>query len=163
MAEPPGPAWGPLPDVAAFVRPATAADLPVLAALLADDPLGRQREQTADPEPYRAAFERIDADPAHLLVVAAEGHDVIGTLQLSFVPGLSRRGVLRAQVEAVRVRADRRSTGVGRALFRWAIAESRRRGCGLVQLTTDRSRADAHRFYEQLGFVGSHVGYKLEL
>ncbi|MCZ2860363.1 GNAT family N-acetyltransferase [Blastococcus sp. VKM Ac-2987] len=163
MGEPPDPAWGPLTGVAARVRPATAADLPALVALLADDALGRHREQGADLAPYRAAFERIDADPAHLLVVAAEGSGVVGTLQLSFVPGLSRGGALRAQVEAVRVRADRRSAGLGSALFRWAIAESRRRGCGLVQLTTDRSRADAHRFYEALGFVASHVGYKLEL
>jgi len=88
---------------------------------------------------------------------------VIATMQLSMLPGLARRGALRAQVEAVRVRADYRSRGLGTALFEWAIAESRRRGCALVQLSTDKSRADAHRFYERLGFVASHEGLKLHL
>ena len=92
-----------------------------------------------------------------------DADDVVGTLQLSFLPGLSRRGELRAQIEGVRVRADHRGAGVGEALIRWALAEARRRGCGLVQLTTDRSRRDAHRFYERLGFVASHVGFKLAL
>jgi GNAT superfamily N-acetyltransferase len=145
------------------VRPATAEDLPALVALLADDPLGKQRERATDPNSYQEAFELIDSDPAHLLVVAVDGDEVVGTLQLSFVPGLSRGGALRGQVEGVRVRGDRRDAGLGRALFRWAVEESRRRGCALVQLTTDRSRADAHRFYEALGFVHSHAGYKLAL
>ena len=158
-----GPAWGPLAGTGMAVRAATAADLPALVALVDDDPLGRGREQTGDLRPYRAAFERIDADPGHLLVVAAECADVVGTLQLSFVPGLSRGGALRGQVEGVRVRADRRGTGLGRGLLRWSVTESRRRGCALVQLTTDRSRAEAHRFYEGLGFVHSHAGYKLPL
>lgn len=162
MADPLAPVWGPLTGTRVHVRPATAADLPALVALLADDPLGRLREKASE-LPYRVAFEQLDADPAHLLVVAADGDDVVGTLQLSFIPGLSRGGALRAQIEGVRVRGDRRNAGLGRELLRWAIESSRRRGCGLVQLTTDRSRADASRFYETLGFVSSHVGYKLAL
>jgi ribosomal protein S18 acetylase RimI-like enzyme len=130
--------------------------------LLADDPLGRDREG-ADPAPYGRAFALIDTDPAQLLVVAVDGTEVVGTLQLSVIPGLSRRGALRAQVEAVRVRSDARGRGIGEAMVRWAIGESRRRGCALVQLTTDVSRTDAHRFYERLGFVPSHVGLKLAL
>jgi ribosomal protein S18 acetylase RimI-like enzyme len=144
------------------LRRATEADLPDLVRLLADDPLGRDRE-AADPAPYRRAFALIDADPAHLLVVAVDGPDVVGTMQLSFIPGLSRQGALRAQVEAVRVAAGHRGRGLGAAMLGWAIAEARRRGCALVQLTTDKSRDDAHRFYERLGFVASHEGMKLVL
>jgi GNAT superfamily N-acetyltransferase len=146
------------------LRPATAADLPALVALLADDPLGAERETAADDlEPYRRALELIDGDPAHVLVVAAVSGVPVGTLQLSFLPGLARRGALRAQIEAVRIRADHRGSGLGTAMFGWALDESRRRGCALVQLTTDRRRADARRFYERLGFVASHDGMKLRL
>jgi GNAT superfamily N-acetyltransferase len=113
--------------------------------------------------PYRRALEAIDGDPAHVLVVAAEGGMPVGTLQLSFIPGLARQGALRAQIEAVRVRADHRSSGLGTAMFDWAVAEARRRGCALVQLTTDRNRPDARRFYERLGFVATHDGLKLPL
>jgi GNAT superfamily N-acetyltransferase len=87
----------------------------------------------------------------------------VGTVQLSFLPGLARRGALRAQLEAVRVRADQRGRGVGAAMIGWAIEEARRRGCALVQLTSDKSRPDAHRFYAGLGFVASHEGLKLPL
>jgi GNAT superfamily N-acetyltransferase len=97
------------------------------------------------------------------LVVAAEGGMPVGTLQLSFIPGLARQGALRAQIEAVRVRADHRSSGLGTAMVDWAVAEARRRGCSLVQLTTDRRRPDARRFYERLGFVATHDGLKLPL
>jgi GNAT superfamily N-acetyltransferase len=146
----------------------------------------------ADLTPYRRAFAAIDADPAHLLVVltpdagetdavgpAADGSPagvsdaaispavgseaVVGTMQLSFIPGLARRGALRAQVEAVRVREDHRGAGLGGAMMSWAIAEARRRGCALVQLTSDKRRAQAHRFYGRLGFVASHEGFKLTL
>jgi GNAT superfamily N-acetyltransferase len=158
-------AWGPLPGAGpVVVRAATAADVPALVALLADDPLGAGRERPGEgPAPYLRAFEAIEADPAHLLVVAADGADVVGTLQLSVLPGLSRGGALRGQIEAVRVRADRRGAGLGEALLGWAVTEARRRGCVLVQLTTDRSRSGAQRFYERLGFTPSHVGYKLAL
>ena len=149
-------------SVEVILRRATEADVPDLVRLLADDPLGRDRE-TADPAPYRRAFALIDADPAQLLVVAVDGADVVGTMQLSFIRGLSRQGALVAQVEAVRVRAGDRNRGLGAAMIGWAVQESSRRGCGLVQLTTDKSRVDAHRFYERLGFVASHQGMKLLL
>ena len=144
------------------LRRAAAADLPAIVALLTDDPLGATRE-VAGPAPYERAFAAVDADPAHLLVVADDAGEVVGTLQLSFLPGLSRGGALRAQVEAVRVHADSRGVGLGQALLTWAVDEARRRGCALVQLTTDKSRRDAHRFYDRLGFVASHEGYKLQL
>ena len=162
-----GPAVGHLATLApgsveVVLRRATEADVPDLVRLLADDPLGRDRE-TADPAPYRRAFALINADPAQLLVVAVDGADVVGTMQLSFIRGLSRQGALVAQVEAVRVRAGDRNRGLGAAMIGWAVQESSRRGCGLVQLTTDKSRVDAHRFYERLGFVASHQGMKLLL
>ncbi len=150
------------PDVR--VRRATRADVPALVALLADDPLGAGRETPdGDMSAYHRAFAAIDADPNQLLVAATDGDRVVATLQLTFVPGLSRGGALRAQIEAVRVHADHRGRGLGEALFGWAVDEARRRGCVLVQLTTDKSRGDAHRFYERLGFVASHEGYKLTL
>jgi GNAT superfamily N-acetyltransferase len=148
------------------LRRATRADLPAIVGLLASDPLGRTREaasETDDLGPYEGAFVTIDCDPAHLLVVATDGIDVVATMQLSFIPGLARRGALRAQIEGVRVAASHRSRGLGAAMFHWASDEARQRGCALVQLTTDKTRADAHRFYERLGFTPSHVGLKLEL
>ncbi|MXP62447.1 GNAT family N-acetyltransferase [Roseomonas sp. M0104] len=146
-------------------RPAHLSDLPAIIALLAEDALGRGREMVSTPpDPrYLAAFEAIKADPNQMLVVAAEGEAVVGTLQITFIPGLSRAGAWRGQIEAVRVAASRRGNGLGQRMIAWAIAESRARGCGLVQLTTDKSRAGAHRFYEKLGFIGSHEGYKLAL
>jgi len=142
------------------IRRATAEDVPAIVAMLADDPLGARRESPGDPA-YAAAFAAIDADPRQYLAVAVAGESVVGTLQLTFIPGLSRRGSTRALIEAVRVRADRRGSGLGRRLAEWAIATSRSQGAAMVQLTTDASRADAHRFYERLGFVASHVGMKL--
>jgi GNAT superfamily N-acetyltransferase len=146
------------------LRRATADDLPALVALLADDPLGAARERAdGDLSAYRRAFARVDGDPAHVLLVAEQGGTVVGTLQLTFVPGLSRGGALRGQIEAVRVAADVRSNGLGAAMVGWAVDEARRQGATLVQLTTDKSRADARRFYERLGFVASHEGLKLQL
>lgn len=110
-----------------------------------------------------AAFERLDTDPAHLLLVDVERNCVVGTMYLSFIPGLSRRGALRAQIEAVRGHESYRSQGLGTAMFQWAIAEARRRGCALVQLTTDKTRGDAHRFYDRLGLIASHEGFELQL
>ena len=144
------------------LRRATADDVPALVALLTDDPLGSDRE-TPDLAPYRRAFSAVDADPAHLLLAVTQGADVVGTAQLTEIPGLSRGGTTRLQVEAVRVLADLRGQGVGAAVFTWAVEEARRRGCGLVQLTTDTRRPEAHRFYERLGFTASHVGFKLQL
>ena len=158
------PATLPLAGGPVELRRATAADLPALVALLADDALGAAREVAGgDLAPYRRAFDLLDGDPAHLLLAAVDGDAVVGTLQLSFLPGLARRGVLRAQIEAVRVASGQRSRGLGAAMVEWAIGEARRRGCGLVQLTTDKARTDAHRCYERLGFVASHEGLKMSL
>ena len=146
-------------------RRATAEDLPAIVALLADDPLGRGREN-AEPEAdscYRDAFAAIERDPNQLLAVAERSGTVVGVLQLSFIPGLTRRGMWRGQIEGVRVAASERGGGVGRAMLEWAIGECRERGCGLVQLTSDERRPDAHRFYEALGFQATHRGYKLPL
>jgi GNAT superfamily N-acetyltransferase len=146
-------------------RKAQAQDLPDIVAMLADDPLGAGREDASLPlaQGYINAFNAIDADPNQLLAVAVDGAEVIGTLQISFLAGLSRKGGWRGQIEAVRIASHRRSGGIGRQMFEWAIAQCRARGCGLVQLTTDKGRADAHRFYEGLGFTGSHLGYKKSL
>lgn len=151
-----------LPSGAASLRRAVREDLPALVALLADDVLGATRE-SADLRPYERAFAAVDADPAHVLVVAEVDGEVVGTLQLTVLPGLSRRGALRAQLEAVRVAAPHRSSGLGGALVTWAGEEARRRGCALVQLTTDARREDAHRFYARLGYEPSHVGFKRPL
>ncbi|MCH5672639.1 GNAT family N-acetyltransferase [Streptomyces gilvus] len=145
------------------MRAATAADVPAIVAMLADDPLGAQRETPEDLAPYLTAWERLAADPNQHLVVAVREGRVIGTLQLTIIPGLSRRGSIRSIIEAVRVHADERGSGLGTQLIEWAIEESRRQGCQLVQLTSDRTRTDAHRFYERLGFTASHVGFKLQL
>jgi GNAT superfamily N-acetyltransferase len=147
-------------------RTAALADLPAIVALLADDELGNRREAagpTLD-ERYVAAFRAIEADSNQRLVVAVDSlGTVVGTLQLSFIPGIARTGAWRGQIEAVRIAAPLRSAGVGQQMFEWAISECRSRGCSIVQLTTDKSRPDAHRFYEKLGFVASHEGYKLLL
>jgi GNAT superfamily N-acetyltransferase len=144
------------------IRRATAGDVPAIVAMLADDPLGAKRERPGDPA-YAEAFEEIDADPRQVLAVAVAGGEVVGTLQLTFIPGLSRLGATRALIEAVRVRADQRGGGLGGRLIRWAVDTARDRGAAMVQLTTDASRKDAHRFYERLGFTASHVGMKLPL
>jgi GNAT superfamily N-acetyltransferase len=146
-----------------LIRPVSAADLPAIVALLADDPLGAARESPDDLTLYTAAFERLQADPGNEVLVAERAGAVVGTLQLTVVPGLSRRGSTRAIIEAVRIAADQRGGGLGTLLIRHAIDEARRRGCTLVQLTSDATRTDAHRFYERLGFVASHVGFKLQL
>ncbi len=133
--------------------------------LLADDPLGAKRERFEIPLPerYLRAFEAIDADPNNELVVACIGPDVVGVLQLTFIPYLTYQGGWRALIEAVRVDSRQRSRGLGKTMFEWAIARARERGCHLVQLTTDKARPEAKRFYESLGFVASHEGMKLHL
>ncbi|MFD5049726.1 GNAT family N-acetyltransferase [Streptomyces tendae] len=145
------------------IRPATAEDVPAVVAMLADDPLGAQRESPDDLEPYLAAFERLTTDPNQHLVVAVRDGRVVGTLQLTIVPGLSRRGATRSIIEGVRIHGDDRGSGLGTQLIEWAIDESRRQDCSLVQLTSDKTRTDAHRFYERLGFTASHTGFKLQL
>jgi GNAT superfamily N-acetyltransferase len=148
------------------LRAARRADIPALVGLLAADQLGATRDgvrDQADRDAYDRAFQAIDADPAHILIVADRAGEIVGTMQLSFLPGLARRGALRAQIEAVRVAASTRGSGLGAAMLQWAIDEARRRDCALVQLTTDKARTDAHRFYQRLGFVASHEGMKLKL
>ncbi|MYZ06090.1 GNAT family N-acetyltransferase [Streptomyces sp. SID2999] len=145
------------------IRPATPDDIPAIVAMLADDPLGAQRESPDDLTPYLVAFERLDTDPNQHLVVAVRDGRVIGTLQLTIIPGLSRKGATRSLIEAVRIHADERGSGLGSELIQWAVDTSRRLGCHLVQLTSDKTRTDAHRFYERLGFTASHEGFKLSL
>ncbi|MER7171032.1 GNAT family N-acetyltransferase [Streptomyces mesophilus] len=145
------------------IRPASLEDIPAIVAMLADDPLGAQRESPDDLTPYRTAFDRLAGDPNQHLMVAARADKVVGTLQLTVIPGLSRRGATRSVIEGVRIHADERGSGLGTRLIEWAVDESRRQGCQLVQLTSDATRTDAHRFYERLGFEPSHVGFKLAL
>lgn len=144
-------------------RRATRGDIAAIVAMLADDPLGATRESPDDLQPYRAAFDTIEADPHQILAVCEMDGQIIGTLQITFTAGLSRMGATRATIEAVRVHRDARGTGLGTTMFEWAIAQARERGCGMVQLTTDAARPDAHRFYERLGFEATHVGFKLAL
>ncbi|WP_439377517.1 GNAT family N-acetyltransferase [Amycolatopsis lexingtonensis] len=145
------------------IRRARREDVGAIVRMLADDQLGATRDDPDDLDPYLRAFDEIVKDSNQLLVVVAFDDEPVGTLQLTIIPGLARRGALRGQVEAVRVHADHRGSGLGADLMHWAIAESRRRGCALVQLTSDTSRTDAHRFYERLGFAPSHTGFKLKL
>jgi GNAT superfamily N-acetyltransferase len=154
-----------LADGTLTVRRARAGDLPTLVGLIAADPVSGGRGDTADAlAPYAAAFAEIDADPAHLLVCLDEADGTtVGTLQLSVLPNLGRRGTRRAQLESVHVDARRRGRGYGAALVGWAVDEAQRRGCGLVQLTSDASRTSAHRFYERMGFAASHQGFKRDL
>jgi GNAT superfamily N-acetyltransferase len=146
-------------------RNAVAGDLPAIVKLLADDELGAMRERDEDPLPqeYRDAFAAMERQGANSVILAIDNGEVIGCLQLTFIPGIARLGMTRAQIEGVRVDRRHRSRGVGEALFDHAIERARQRGCGLVQLTTDRARGDAHRFYERLGFETSHLGMKLDL
>ncbi|NYE38931.1 GNAT superfamily N-acetyltransferase [Nocardioides cavernae] len=145
------------------VRRAVEEDVPALVALLTDDPLGAGRE-SGEMGPYLRAFREIDDDPRHLLIAVRDGAgDVVGTMQLTLLPGLSRAGATRLQIEAVRVAADARGGGLGQALLDWAHDYGRARGASLAQLTTDRTRTDAHRFYERAGYAASHVGFKRPL
>ncbi|MEU0171138.1 GNAT family N-acetyltransferase [Streptomyces iakyrus] len=130
------------------IRSAVSDDVPAIVAMLADDPLGAQRESPDDLGPYLAALERLSADPNQHVVVAVRQGRVVGTLQLTIIPGLSRRGATRSIIEGVRIHADERGSGLGTQLIEWAIDTSREQGCQLVQLTSDRTRSDAHRFYE---------------
>lgn len=148
-----------------MMRPATAADLPAIVALLADDMLGAGREDARLPlDPaYLAAFTAIAEDPNQILAVAEAEGAILGCLQLSFLPGLSRRGAWRAQLESLRVAAAARGSGLGRRMLGWAEETARARGCGLIQLTSDRSRPEAQRFYAAAGYEPSHIGYKKTL
>jgi GNAT superfamily N-acetyltransferase len=140
-------------------------DLPAIVRMLSEDELGSQRERYEEPlsEVYYRAFEQIERDPNHELIVAECNGEVVGTLHLMFLPSLSYQGGLRAQVESVRVDGSQRGRGLGSEMMNWTIAHARRRGAHIVQLTTHQSRVEAHRFYERLGFQGTHLGMKLSL
>jgi GNAT superfamily N-acetyltransferase len=146
------------------MRRATLDDVDTILELLADDAVSAGRGDRNRPEDrpaYERAFAAIDRDPAQLLLVAESTADgVVGTMQLTLIPGMARRGAMRLQVEAVRVRSTRRSAGIGGRMIRWAMDVAPGMGAALVQLTSDAARADAHRFYERLGFTASHVGFK---
>lgn len=145
------------------IRHATVTDVPAIIELLADDEIGATRETPHDRAPYEESFAAIAADPNQLLVIGERGGQIVATMQLTFIPGLSRRGTWRAQIEGVRVASAARGGGLGEALMRWAIEQARQRRCALVQLTSDDRRREAHRFYQRLGFTASHTGFKLPL
>jgi GNAT superfamily N-acetyltransferase len=146
-------------------RQANEDDLVAIVALLADDILGAKRERFVQPLPssYYAAFKAIQRDPNNELIVCTRDTAVIGVLQLTFIPYLTYQGSWRALIEGVRVASSERNSGVGALLFEYAIARAREQGCFMVQLTTDKTRPDALRFYEKLGFKASHEGMKLML
>lgn len=145
------------------VARATAADLPAIVSLLADDVLGAERE-SKQLEPYEAAFRELDSDP-HQLLIAVRDDDgaIVGTMQLTLIPGLARAGAKRLLIEAVRLAPATRGSGLGTALFGWAHDYGRAHGATLAQLTSDKTRADAHRFYARLGYIASHEGFKSAL
>jgi GNAT superfamily N-acetyltransferase len=146
-------------------RKAIEKDVPAIVAMLADDVLGASRETTGaeNTQQYLSAFRAIDADANQFLLVVEDGVQIVGTLQLTFIPGLSRGGQKRGLIEAVRVASDRRGEKIGEVMIAWALEKCRRESCGIVQLTTDKSRTEAHRFYDRLGFEPSHIGYKMML
>ncbi|MEE9587117.1 MAG: GNAT family N-acetyltransferase [Hyphomicrobiaceae bacterium] len=152
-------------DLELRFREAKVSDMAAIVALLADDPLGQSREDAGTPinPKYLDAFAAMDRDINQLLAVVELAGDIVGCLQLSFIPGLSRLGAWRGQIESVRISSAHRGLGLGHTMFTWAIEQCRARGCELVQLTTDKKRPDALRFYESLGFVASHDGMKLAL
>ncbi|WP_425354538.1 GNAT family N-acetyltransferase [Jiella sonneratiae] len=147
------------------IRRATPADLPVIVAMLADDIRGKARDDPSLPlDPaYEAAFAAVDADPRQYLAVAELSGAVVGTLQLSFLPGIGHKGAWRGQIEAVRIASHLRGQGLGAEMIAWAVETCRARGCRMVQLTSDAGRLDTHRFYLKLGFKQSHLGFKLTL
>ena len=150
---------------AVVFRAATADDLPAIVALLDDDELSKGREDASlplDPR-YLASFEAIDADPNQMQVVADLDGEVVGTMQLSFLPGIAFRGGWRGQIEAVRIAGELRGQGLGQQMIAWAVERFRERGCHMAQLTSMSTRIAAHRFYERMGWQKSHTGFKLKL
>ncbi|MFD2034666.1 GNAT family N-acetyltransferase [Belliella marina] len=145
-------------------RKATRSDTAIIVEMIADDELGKTREnfQTPLPAEYLEAFDKINTDQnQELIVVENENHEVIGTLQLSFIQYLTYCGGIRAQIEAVRIRKDKRGLGVGKKMFEWAINRAKERNAHLLQLTTDKKRPNAIKFYEDLGFKATHEGMKI--
>lgn len=147
------------------IREATEKDLDSIVAMLADDPLGSKRERYEQPLPksYREAFQAISSDPNNELIVACYEDEVIGVQQITFTPYITYQGGWRATIEGVRTSSSVRSKGIGSELINWAIQRAKERGCHLIQLTTDKTREDALRFYERLGFTATHEGMKMKL
>jgi GNAT superfamily N-acetyltransferase len=141
-------------------RKARRSDLKDIVGMLANDPLGSLREDVQHPEKYSNAFDIIDKDGNQELIVVEDEGQIIGTLHLTIIQYLTHQGTIRAQIESVRVREDQRGKGVGEKMFLWAFDRARQRGAHLIQLTSDKKRPDAIRFYERLGFVASHEGMK---
>ncbi|MFP3392780.1 GNAT family N-acetyltransferase [Brevibacillus sp. SIMBA_040] len=146
-------------------RMATAQDVDKIVQLLADDELGKTRERYEKPLPesYLKAFEAIDNDPNNELIVACLGEDIVGVQQITFTPYLTHQGSWRATIEGVRTASTERGKGLGSKLILWAVERAKERGCHIVQLTTDKQRPDALRFYERLGFTATHEGLKMKL
>lgn len=144
-------------------RKAQPKDVAKIVAMLADDELGKQREQNTNPLPdsYIQAFQKINSDPNQELIVVEVDDEIIGTLQLTFIPYLTYQGGIRSQIEAVRIKKEKRGSGIGEQLFEWAISRAQERGAHVLQLTTDKKRPDALRFYEKLGFISTHEGMKM--
>lgn len=147
------------------IRNATLEDLDFVVSLIGTDPIADARiPATSDDQRHqREAFDAINRDPNHLLLVADWEHQPVGSFQLSFIPGVSRQGAWRGQIESVRIHPEHRNRGLGSAMMEWAVERCRERGCGQVQLTSDQKRSNAHRFYERLGFLPTHTGFKLRL
>lgn len=144
-----------------FFREATSADLPNLTALLQDDNLGKTRENVTDLAAYKQAFQAILADPNHFILVIESNRELLGCVQVSYLPNLTFKGSWRAQFEGVRISSKHRGKGLGRQLINEAIVQAKARGCKIAQLTTNNTRPEAITFYESLGFQNSHVGMKL--
>ena len=146
-------------------RTARPDDLPFIIGLIIEDSVvvTEDRAEDAMDEDYRAALAAIDADPNEEMWIVERDDIAVGCFQLSFLPGLMRRGMWRGQIEVVHVSADARNLGIGSEMMRWALARCREKGCGMVQLTSNKKRTDAHRFYERLGFARSHEGFKYYL
>jgi len=145
-------------------RKATENDVSTIVAMIADDELGKKRENIQNPLPkeYLKAFVKINSDKnQELIVVEDENSEIIGTLQLSFIQYLTYQGGIRAQIEAVRIRKDQRGLGIGKTMFKWAIKRAKERNAHLLQLTTDKKRPKAIKFYQDLGFKATHEGMKI--
>ena len=146
-------------------REATRDDIPEIVRLLADDHLGSKREDYRLPIPdyYYAGFEGVLSDPSNTIIILEKDHNIIGTMQLIMMHGISHRGARRMQIESVRVASELRGQGIGKQMIAWAIERAKEEHCRFVQLTSNKERPDAHRFYEQLGFAKNKEGFSLDL
>lgn len=145
------------------IRNAKPADLPEIISLFTEDILGRKREDAYSLQGYKVAFSKIIMDPNQLLIVAEKAGNIVGVLQISFVYHLSFNGARRALIEGVHVSEKLRNQGIGQQMMEWAIQKAKEEGCRFIQLTSNKQRTDAHRFYTKLGFINSHEGFKLEV